>query len=646
MAHVPIGSRKRSEHAIHKFQGKESFITSQVELYVEAENPKIPDGGWGWMVVLASFVLNAISEGVSFSFGLMYSEFLNEFRASKSATSWVGSLFLALALLAGPIGSALVDRYGCMWMTLLGSLICTSGFIMSVYANSIGMLYLTFGVIGGFGRAFTFVTAVVAIAFWFEKKRTLALGLAGSGSGFGTIVFAPLTTYLLNEFRWRGTMLILAGCFLNMCSNGNVSNKAKQPKKQHKHNEFCLKNVKSSADLKEKDKFRSTIDLPTYIKEDEQVPLEVLKQLSENHQMYQVVLENYPNLLRKKSLSSKDLHEVVHDARVPVKFSLTLEQPPAPIPEEEEDIEGNGVINNKGTPLLKNSSFIKNKPKLASSHSYLHTLKGRKASKVSLTDLDAIKFSSVSSCPNFRRHAVNCILEEEDEEEKGWCIEFFRSLKNLLNLSLFLELHFMLLSISTIILFVWFIVPYFYIAEHMKTLGYADSQASIVLSTIGLLNTIGMVFLGWAGDRLNIAKTYALCLILCGLSIGCIMFFASNYILLLTTSALFGLFFASCFSLLPSLLAELVPLEGFTMAYGLILLCEGIGNLTGPPLAGFLFDLTGAWDQSFYQAAIWIMISGLLIGIIPYTKNRKICGSGLTLVEKEMRKERRANFIV
>nr|CAH7756864.1 unnamed protein product [Callosobruchus chinensis] len=429
-------------------------------------------------------------------------------------------------------------------------------------------------------------------------------------------------------------------------ANGNVSNKSKQPNKQHKHNEFCLKNVKSSADLKEKDKFRSTIDLPTYIKEDEQVPLEVLKQLSENHQMYQVVLENYPNLLRKKSLSSKDLHESIHDARVPVKFSLTLEEPPAPIPEEEENIEGNGVINSKKTPLLKNGSFIKNKQKLASSHSYLHTLKGRKTSKVSLTDLDAIKFSSVSSCPNFRRHAVNCILEEEDEKEKGWCIEFFRSLKNLLNLSLFLELHFLLLSISTIILFVWFIVPYFYIAEHMKTLGYAESQASIVLSIIGLLNTIGMVFLGWAGDRLNIAKTYALCLILCGLSIGCIMFFASNYILLLTTSALFGLFFASCFSLLPSLLAELVPLEGFTMAYGLILLCEGIGNLTGPPLAGFLFDLTGSWDQSFYQAAIWIMISGLLIGIIPYTKNRKICGSGLTLVEKEMHKERRANFIV
>lgn len=85
---------------------------------------------------------------------------------------------------------------------------------------------------------------------------------------------------------------------------------------------------------------------------------------------------------------------------------------------------------------------------------------------------------------------------------------------------------------------------------------------------------------------MNIAKTYAVCLILCGISVALIMFFAHNFWLLMINTALFGLFFASCFSLVPSLLAQLVPLDDFTMAYGLILMCEGIGNLTGPPLAG------------------------------------------------------------
>lgn len=51
-------------------------------------------------------------------------------------------------------------------------------------------------------------------------------------------------------------------------------------------------------------------------------------------------------------------------------------------------------------------------------------------------------------------------------------------------------------------------------------------------------------------------------------------------------------------------------------------------------VSGHLYDVTETWDQTFYQGAIWIVISGILIAIIPYTKNRKIIGHGP--VEKEI----------
>lgn len=54
------------------------------------------------------------------------------------------------------------------------------------------------------------------------------------------------------------------------------------------------------------------------------------------------------------------------------------------------------------------------------------------------------------------------------------------------------------------------------------------------------------------------------------------------------SSALFGLFFASNFSFTPGILVQLVPLERFTTAYGLILMSQGIGHLGGPPLGGTL----------------------------------------------------------
>ncbi|CAH1100642.1 unnamed protein product [Psylliodes chrysocephalus] len=649
MAHVPVKKRKSShDHDIHKFQGKESIITSQIELYVEEAQPKIPDGGWGWMIVFSAFILNAISEGVSFSFGLLLVQFLNKFGASESATSWIGSLFLAVPLLAGPIGSALVDRYGCLKMTVLGSLVCTLGFVLSTFVNSLSALYITFGIIGGIGRALTFVTAVVSIAFWFEKKRAIALGLAASGTGVGTMVFAPLTKLFIDEFGWRGTMLMLAGCFLNMCVCGVImrdpkwiiqeereKKKVKKNKKEKKNrkvssvqnDELVLQRINTSLDLSKQNRIRSVIDLPTFVKENEKLPAEVIKKLSENKQVYQIILENYPNLLKSKSASNQEIHLLEDNysgaSRVPVKFSMTVQKTEDTIPEEDEESEEE--TNNHQNPLLNTTKETEDEPE---PHSYLNSiLIKRNLSFIKNGDTNTntgikVSMSSPDMYTVYRNTVTNNIPSRKTK--KKWYVQFYKSVKGLLNFSLFLELHFFLLSVSTTILFIWFIVPYFYIAEYMTKIGYSASQASFVLAAIGLTNTIGMVFLGWAGERLNIAKTYAICLILCGASIACIILFSGNFVMLVIACALFGLFFASCFSLLPSLLGELVPLEDFTMAYGLILLCMGVGNLAGPPLAGFLYDLTKSWDLSFYQAAGWIIISGVLIGIIPYKKNRKM----------------------
>lgn len=47
-------------------------------------------------------------------------------------------------------------------------------------------------------------------------------------------------------------------------------------------------------------------------------------------------------------------------------------------------------------------------------------------------------------------------------------------------------------------------------------------------------------------------------------------------------------------------------MDDFTLAYGLILLVQGIGSLVGPPLAGFIFSITNRWDDSFYLGGICI----------------------------------------
>ncbi|KAJ8972057.1 hypothetical protein NQ317_010926 [Molorchus minor] len=632
-------------HIDRRFQRKESLISSEISLYVAEMKPQVPDGGWGWLVVLACFYINMIADGVGFTFGLMYKEFLEAFGASKSATSWIGSLFMAIPLITGPIASALVDKYGCKYTTIVGGIICTVGFVLSHFAKSIGVIYLTFGVIGGLGQALCFVTAVVSIAFWFEKHRTLALGLAASGTGFGTVIFSPMSTTLLFEYGWRGTLLIISGFFANMCVCGFlmrdpdwiIEEEEKKTKKESsistshkvpanvedlrdtlKHGgdiQYLLEDINATAERSKTDRFKSAIDLPTFLKRNENVPLEVLKQVSQNKQLYNIILENYPNLLRGTSTSEKGLNVVNSDgvnSRVLVKVSMKVKKLEEELKENAEPKEHQELLKVEEAPKSRMPLFrslstksAKNQPQ--QHHSYLRNIRFRRNSigyRGALLNINKYKLKA-SSCPDIYRNSYTTLAF--DEEEK-WYDEFLEVIKDLTHLSLFTELHFLLLSISTIILFIWFVVPYFYLAEHMSKNGYTNHQASIVISVIGFSNIIGMVLLGWAGDRLNIAKTYA--------------------------GPFFGLFFASCLSLTPSLLAQLVPLEDFTMAYGLFLLCQGIGNLIGPPLAGFIFDVTRSWEQSFYHSGFWIIISGLLIAVIPFTENRKIFGHGPTLVDK------------
>lgn len=179
-----------------------------------------PDGGWGWVVVAASFMVNLIADGITFTFGVIYVEFLNYFGEGKSKTAWIGSLFMAMPLLSGPVASFLTDRYGCRRVSIAGSILATTGFVISSYANSMGVLVFTFGILAGFGLSLCFVAAVVIVAYYFDKKRSFATGLSVCGSGIGTFIFAPVTQYLLAEYGWRGTTLILAGLFLNLAVCG------------------------------------------------------------------------------------------------------------------------------------------------------------------------------------------------------------------------------------------------------------------------------------------------------------------------------------------------------------------------------------------------------------------------------------------
>ncbi|GBP93669.1 Monocarboxylate transporter 12 [Eumeta japonica] len=319
-----------------------SSSSDDEEVCVEA---RPPDGGWGWVVVFASFMVNLIADGITFSFGVFYVHFLEYFGEGKGKTAWIGGIFMAMPLLSGPVASFLTDRYGCRRMTVFGSLLAALGFVISAFVDNMETLFLTFGIMAGFGLSLCYVAAVVIVAYYFEKKRSLATGISVCGSGIGTFIFAPLTYILLDEYGWRGTTLIMAGFFLNMAVCGmlfrdlpwtTTMNEEKARERKRRRERKRNKRYGSSADSFSDSKssalgstkggdtvdieavavamapqFSSLVDLPTFMTGGEGVPLEVFEMMSSRGRAYAILAQNYPGvMLPSRSFSdSGRLHE-------------------------------------------------------------------------------------------------------------------------------------------------------------------------------------------------------------------------------------------------------------------------------------------------------------------------------------------------
>ena len=112
----------------------------------------------------------------------------------------MGSLLCGVYLMSGPVVGGLVNRFGCRTVCIAGSCIAFASFALSVFSVNVPMLMLLYGVCGGFGLGLIYLPAVCAVGYYFEKKRALATGISVCGSGVGTFVFAPLGTYLLEQY--------------------------------------------------------------------------------------------------------------------------------------------------------------------------------------------------------------------------------------------------------------------------------------------------------------------------------------------------------------------------------------------------------------------------------------------------------------
>jgi len=171
--------------------------------------------GW-WIVVLTLIITSSTSSPAFAAVGVWVDSLEQHFGWSRTQLALAFSLGQLEASIAGPVVGILVDKIGAKKVIFAGISLVGIGFILLSQTNSLIMFYFSYGVVMLGASGGGWLPMMTVINNWFDKKRTMAMGIGGLGFSMGSFVLVPILAWLVNpsHFGWEMTALALGIFFL------------------------------------------------------------------------------------------------------------------------------------------------------------------------------------------------------------------------------------------------------------------------------------------------------------------------------------------------------------------------------------------------------------------------------------------------
>ncbi|XP_053091916.1 monocarboxylate transporter 5 isoform X3 [Pangasianodon hypophthalmus] len=428
---------------------------------------------------------------------------------------------------SGPLASVACAKLGNRITSIIGALLVTAGFLISIFANSIVYLYISMGLVVGLGFALLYQASSVVTATYFHKRLATAYSIGRSGMGL-TFALAPFTQLLLDQYAWQGALLILGGLMLNLVASAML--------------------------------------------------------------LRPIQMQPAPSL-------SRDL-----------PASLTqMEKEPLEDSQKVTPAISNGIAKTGAPSIHRDTLIIENT-----------SLGQRNHQAMELTNLVQNGGSELDNCPvkvcpeTNGKLTVNSLIQEKTPTKKA----------NVLDFSLLKNPFFCIYTWSLVFSQLAYFIPYFHLSARARTLGIDPMDASFIISVAGITETVAQLASGWVTDR-NLVHKYhyhKAYLILCGI-VNLLSPLATSYIQLMIFAVFFAIFCGGYMALLLPVLVDLVGSEKVNNSMGFSMFFVGLGCLTGPPLAGFLYDYTRTYDCSFYLAGVCYLLSSVSLFMEPLAQH-------------------------
>jgi MFS family permease len=166
---------------------------------------------YGWVVVASAFVTMGIGVNARTAFSLLFPPILDEFGWERGLTAGAFAVGFAVSTPFSPWLGWLMDRRGVRALMLLGVVMMGSGLALAPFITRPWHLYLTLGfLVSGGSLCLGYTGHALFLPHWFVRRRGLAMGIAFSGVGVGSIVLLPWAQHLISSRGWRAACVGLA----------------------------------------------------------------------------------------------------------------------------------------------------------------------------------------------------------------------------------------------------------------------------------------------------------------------------------------------------------------------------------------------------------------------------------------------------
>ena len=150
-----------------------------------------------WKIAIAGTAMQ-IALGAVYAWSVFRKPLAAELHASITEVNLAFTATIVMLGFGAFLGGLVLGKLGPRTVGMTAGVLYGVGtYLAGIPVGDLRMIYLSYGVIAGFGIGLGYIVPIATLVKWFPNRRGLITGIAVAGFGCGALVFAPIAKVLI-----------------------------------------------------------------------------------------------------------------------------------------------------------------------------------------------------------------------------------------------------------------------------------------------------------------------------------------------------------------------------------------------------------------------------------------------------------------